>query len=147
MDKLYFNGVAFNLAMNGISSSTNTLVAKLVTDEYEIVESKVAPVEEIIQKLEDGTKVATYRGFTKLISINKVFNELVGFSVETHDETYSVIDSETGEAHDETVSVAENVPMYRDVLVVTLTQPTLEETVAEIGEQVTEIQEALAEIM
>lgn len=36
---------------------------------------------------------------------------------------------------------------YGDVLAVTLFQPTLEDTVADQGEQITEIQEVLVEII
>ncbi len=45
------------------------------------------------------------------------------------------------------IVVTEQVPVYDNVLVVTLFQPTLEDTVADQGEQITEIQEVLAEII
>lgn len=156
MDKLIFNDSTFNVAIGGINVTADTLVATLVDDDFDAVEAAVAPVDEIIQTLVDGTKIATYKGYTKLTSINKRFNQVVDQEAVTHEETRPkvdpetgeyVIDPETGEIETEVVTVTEYEPMYADVLIVTLFQPTLEDTVADQGEQITEIQEVLAEII
>lgn len=149
MNKLIFNETSFDVAENGISASTDTLVATLVTDDFDKVEDTVASVEDIVQTLEDGTKVASYKGYTKLTSLEKKFNQIIYYEEVSHEEEVPVIDPETGEPTGETktVTVTEQVPVYGDVIVVTLFQPTLEDTVADQGEQITEIQEALVEII
>lgn len=156
MNKLIFNEVSYDVAINGVNVSTDSFVASLVTDDFDGVEAAVAPVEEIVQTLEDGTKVSTYKGFTKLVSINKLFNQIVDYTEESHEEEVPVIDPETGkpvidpetgEPETKVIIVTEQVPVYDDVLVVTLFQPTLEDTVTEQGEEIEEIQEAIMEII
>lgn len=158
MNKLIFDETTYNLALNGLSVSNDTLVAKIVDDNYDFedVEAAVAPIETIKQTLEDGTQIASYKGFTKLVSINKLFNQLIDQEAHTHEEVVPkidpetgepVIDPETGEIETETIIVTDYTPVYGDVLAVTLFQPTLEDTVADQGEQITEIQEVLVGII
>lgn len=156
MNKLIFNETSYDVAINGISVSTDTLVATLVSEDFDTVEATVAPVQEIVQTLEDGTKVSSYKGFTKLVSINKLFNQVVDYKEESHEEEVPVIDPETGEPvidpetgepETKVIVVTEQVPVYDNVLVVTLFQPTLEDTVADQGEQIEEIQEVIKEII
>lgn len=156
MNKLIFNETSYDVAINGISVSTDTLVATLVSEDFDTVEATVAPVQEIVQTLEDGTKVSSYKGFTKLVSINKLFNQVVDYKEESHEEEVPVIDPETGEPvidpetgepETKVIVVTEQVPVYDNVLVVTLFQPTLEDAVADQGEQIEEIQEVIKEII
>lgn len=156
MNKLVFNEASYDVAVNGITVTTDTLVARLVSDDFDEVEAAVAPVEEITQELEDGTKIASYVGYTKLISINKLFNQIVDYTTSTHEETVPkvdpetgkyVIDPETGEVETEVIEVTDYNPVYADVLVVTLFQPTLEQTVAEQGVEIEEIQEVIMEMI
>lgn len=156
MDRIVFNNKTFNLAVNGVSVSTDTLVLSIVSDDFDRVESACAPVEEIVQKLEDGTKVASYVGYTKLVSLNKMFHQVVDYDHDTHEEQRPkvdpntgeyVIDPETGEIETETVVVTTDIPIYADVIVVTLFQPTLEDIVSDQGEQITEIQEIIDELL
>ena len=156
MNKLLFNETSFDVAVNGISVSNDSFVANLVTDDFDEVEAAVAPVEEIVQTLEDGTKISSYKGFTKLISLNKLFNQVVDYEESTHEEVVPkydpetgepVIDPETGEIETETIVVTDYTPIYDNVIVVTLFQPTLENVVAEQGEEIEEIQEVIMEII
>lgn len=156
MDRIVFKNKTFNLAVNGVNATTDALVLTVVSDDFDRVEGACAPVDEIVQKLEDGTTVASYIGFTKLVSICKMFNQIVDYDHETHEENRPMIDSETGEvvidpetgeAKTESVAVTEDIPIYANTLVVTLFQPTLENMISDQGEQITEIQEILDELL
>ena len=156
MNKLVFNDTSYDVALNGINVTTDTLVATLVTDDFDEVEASVVPVNEIVQTLEDGTKVATYKGFTKLVEVKKLFNQIVDEEAHSHEETVAkidpetgrpIVDPETGEIETEVIVVTDYTPVYDDVIVITLFQPTLENTVAEQGEEITEIQEIIDEIL
>ena len=98
MNKLIFDETTYDLALNGLSVSNDTLVAKIVDDNYDFedVEAAVAPIETIKQTLEDGTQIASYKGFTKLVSINKLFNQVVDQEAHTHEQVVPKIDPETG---------------------------------------------------
>ena len=139
MNKLVFGSKTYNLAMNGLIVTNTCFEANLVTEDIDDVENSVSSVDEITQLLADNTKVSVYKGYTKLVSINKLYDQIVDYVDESHEE----VDEDTGE----TIVVAEKVPLRSNVLTVTLFQPTLEETVADQGEQITEIQEVLAELM
>ena len=156
MNKLVFNEASYDVAVNGITITDDTLVATLVSDDFDEVEASVAPVEDIVQELEDGTKIASYHGYTKLQTVEKRFDQVVDYTYSTHEETRPkinpetggyVIDPETGEIETEVVEVTDAEPVLADVLIVTLVQPTLEETVAEQGEEIEEIQEVLMEMI
>lgn len=156
MNKLVFNEASYDVAVNGITVTTDTLVATLVSDDFDEVEASVAPVDNIVQELEDGTKIASYVGYTKLVSVEKKFNQVVDQEATTHEETRPkvnpatgqyVINPETGEIETEVVEVTDYTPVFADVLVVTLFQPTLENTVAEQGEEIEEIQEVIMEMI
>jgi hypothetical protein len=156
MNKIVFNNKSFDLANNGLSVSNTTLVLTIASEDFDEVEAACAPVTEIVQKLEDGTKVASYKGYTKLMSINKQFNKVIDIEHSTHEDLRPktdpetgeyIIDPDTGEAEMETYLVTDDEPVYGTVIVVTLLQPTLEDVVTDLGEQITEIQEVLAELM
>jgi hypothetical protein len=156
MDRIVFNNKTFNLAVNGVSVTTDTLILTIASDDFDRVESACAPVEEIVQKLEDGTKVASYIGYTKLVSVNKMFHQIVDYDHESREEQRPkvdpetgeyVIDPETGEIETETTIVTIDTPIYANTIVVTLFQPTLEDIVSDQGEQITEIQEIIDELL
>lgn len=156
MDKLVFNDASYDVAVGGLNVTESTLIATLVSDDFDGVEASVAPVEDIVQELEDGTKIASYIGYTKLNSVEKKFNQVVDQEASTHEETRPkinpetgeyIIDPETGKIETETVEVTDYTPIYADVLVVTLLQPTLENVVTEQGEEIEEIQEVIMEII
>ena len=155
-NKLVFGDASYDVAVNGIIITDDTLVATLVTDEFDEVESSVAPVEDIVQELEDGTKIASYHGYTKLKTLEKKYNQVVDQEASTHEETRPkinpetgeyIIDPETGRTETEIIEVTDYSPVYADVLVVTLVQPTLENVVAEQGEEIEEIQEVIMEMI
>ncbi len=156
MNKIVFNNKSFDLANNGLSVSNTTLVLTIASEDFDEVEASCAPVTEIVQKLADGTKVASYKGYTKLMSINKQFNKVIDIEHLTHEDLRPktdpetgeyIIDPDTGEAEMETYLVTDDEPVYGTVIVVTLLQPTLEDVVTDLSEQITEIQEVLAELM
>ena len=156
MNKIVFNDRTFDLAVGGVSVTTDSLVLTIADENFDAVEEACAPVDRIVQTLEDGTKVATYVGYTKLISVNKKYNQIIDYDYQTHEEQRPkidpetgeyVIDPETGEIETETVIVTDEVPVYGTTITVTLFQPTLEDMVADQAAQITEIQEVLAEIM
>lgn len=156
MDKLVFNDVTYDVAVNGLTITNDVLVAKLVTDDFDEVEAAVANVPSIDQTLADGTKVATYKGYTKLTALEKLFDQEVDQEAHTEEKTVAkvdpetglpIVDPETGRIETETITVTEYTPILDDVIVVTLFQPTLEDTIVEQGEEITEIQEIIDEIL
>lgn len=158
MNKLVFNETTYDLAINGLSVSEQELVATIVDRGYDFedVESTVGSVEVIKQTLEDGTQISSYQGYTKLTSVNKLFNQVIDQEAHTREETVAkidpetgrpIVDPETGEIETEVITVTDYTPIYGDVFVVDLFQPTLEDTVAEQGEEIEEIQEVIMEII
>ena len=156
MNKIVFNDKSFDLAMNGLRVTNTTLVLTIASEDFDEVEAACAPVPEIEQQLADGTKVASYKGYTKLMSINKKFNQVIDIQHITHEDIRPktdpdtgeyIIDPETGEPETEIHLITDEEPLYGTVLVVTLLQPTLEDVVTDLSEQITEIQEVLAELM
>ena len=158
MDNLIFNGITYSLAINGLNISENSLIATIVDHGYDFeeIENTVGFVEIIKQVLEDGTQIASYKGYTKLMSVNKLFNQVIDQEAHTEEKAVPkvdpetgrpIIDSDTGEPEMESIAVTNYTPIYGDVYVVTLLQPVLEDTVAEQGKEIEEIQEVIMEMI
>lgn len=158
MDKLIFNESIYDLAINGLNVSNNSLVVLIVDHDYafEVIERTVVGIDVIKQVLEDGTQIASYQGYTKLMSVNKLFNQVIDQEAHTEEQEVPkvdsetgrpIIDPETGEIEMESVAVTNYTPIYGNVYVVTLLQPVLEDTVAEQGKEIEEIQEVIMEMI
>lgn len=158
MDKLIFNESIYDLAINGLNVSNNSLVVSIVDHDYafEVIERTVVGIDVIKQVLEDGTQIASYQGYTKLMSVNKLFNQVIDQEAHTEEQEVPkvdpetgrpIIDPETGEIEMESVAVTNYTPIYGDVYVITLLQPILEDKVAEQGKEIEEIQEVIMEMI
>ena len=146
MDKIIFNDKSYDLAINGINVSNDTLTIGLVTDDLLGVETDLAGATDIEHTLEDGTVVAKYIGYTKMNMLTKQFDQVVDYLAETHIEQRTYYDPDKGEEVTEEIPVTDYIPQFGTVVRVTLIQPTLEDEVRENSEQITELQEAVAEI-
>lgn len=147
MDKIVFGSKVLNLAQNGIQMMNDKLVVRVATSNFDEVEAVASGNDLITQTLTDGTKVSVYSGFTKLFSIEKLFNQRVDFKDVSTQKEVQQLNPETNEEETVTVTETERVPVMSDVCVVTLERPTLEATVADYGAQIDEMQGMIKEMV
>ena len=149
MDKVLFGVASYDLALNG-ATVTNDFAAFMVVmgdaTFEKIKEDVVAGCSEIKVERDDGTILAEYDGYTSLRSLEVIYDYHIDDTESTkqmqkYDEHNTPMYDEHGDPIYEDITVY--TPVYGTVVKVNLYQPTLEATVADQGEQITEIQEVL----
>lgn len=147
MDQIQFsNGKVFNLAQNGVQMMGDKLVLKIASSDFNLVEASVES-DTITQMMADGTKVSVYKDYSRLVSINKLFDQTVDHKTTPREVIEEHFDEETQKNIEVVTTVYDVKPVKSDVCIVTLTRPTVEQALEAQAAQVTEVQAMLKELM